>query len=710
MTLESRLVAAFEAVARDMSKVIGWLSARGKDIVCSDGSVFVMQGANYPGQGVPNGLDKMPYRSLIVGDVFREGTLDKMKRLGFNTVRLTVCEDSTWPGVSTANAANVSAALNPDLFNGASLISDIEVLDKIIAHCKVLGLRVILDMHNLTGAYDPSIEGKWYSTAHPNDVGATDGIPFEPRSEEQWIAAWEFLAERYKDEPIVCAYDLFNEPHDCTWDDDEYTGWPAAAERCATRIQAINPHALIIVEGVPQDIVVDGVSMSSGWSAGLTLVKSRPVALPVPNKVVYSAHEYASYATYKPEGVLDDLPIYTAATFPDILGRKFRLTWGHLLEDNFAPVLIGEFGAHLKVDPTMTPSYTAAHLAADTEWMNQLVDYHARTGFSWCVWVFGDYYDTGLFDSIIDPLPRPETFMPSQRLMDNSRQVREVPNPANKRGAVLKIADDGFTPFWDVGKPQGDTTQMSPHKGASVAIGANNRSLTFVSGNVQVAKAVNPPLVNSGRYYFEMTFLSGITSSNCAVGLASDADGANVQLGYDGIDDIGMFQNSGRVYTDGAATSTALDFSSQGDVVMVAYDLLTREVWFGVNGVWENDPVTAPGFVVSGTGQLYPAICGDEESQFIISAHELTCGYPTPDGFDYFGANAMEGEFSDAPIDGKAYVRKNGQWVPESKLAIRKTPSSSTDPGSAGEVFFDDDYLYVYVQDNQCKRLALSTW
>ena len=70
----------------------------------------------------------------------------------------------------------------------------------------------------------------------------------------------------------------------------------------------------------------------------------------------------------------------------------------------------------------------------------------------------------------------------------------------------------------------------------------------------------------------------------------------------------------------------------------------------------------------------------------------------------------MEGEFSDAPIDGKAYVRKNGQWVSESKLAIRKTPSSSTDTGSAGEVFFDDDYLYVYVQDNQCKRLALSTW
>lgn len=40
-------------VLTNIQSRIGWLSTNGKDIVLGDGSVFVLQGANYPGQGVP---------------------------------------------------------------------------------------------------------------------------------------------------------------------------------------------------------------------------------------------------------------------------------------------------------------------------------------------------------------------------------------------------------------------------------------------------------------------------------------------------------------------------------------------------------------------------------------------------------------------------------------------------------------------------------
>lgn len=649
-------------VLTNIQSRIGWLSTNGKDIVLGDGSVFVLQGANYPGQGVPNGLDKMPYRSIMIGDVFREGMLDKVKRLGFNSVRLTVCEDTTWPGAVTYSASSVNPTLNPDFYSNGNPIPDIEVLDKLIAHCKILNIRVILDMHNLTKGYNPSIEGKWYSTSHPNDVGSTDGVAFEPRSEEQWIAAWEFLANRYKDEPIVCAYDLFNEPHDCTWDDDPLTGWPAAAERCATRIQAINPHPLIIVEGVPQQIVVDGVEMSSGWSAGLTSARSRPVVLQVPNKLVYSAHEYASYSDLKPAGVLDDLPIYTAPTFPKILENKFRLTWGHILENNFAPVFIGEFGAHLKIDGSMDPPYTSAHLEADTAWANELIKYHKSTGFSWCVWVFGDYFDTGIFDSSVDILPRKETFDPIRRLMDNSRSVSSIPSPVNNKGATLRISEDGFTPYWDTDTDVvEDNTVMAPIDDASVSIGANKRTLTYVSGNVQVAKAINTPISDLGKYYFEVTFLYGYTSSNCAVGLASNLDGAHVQLGYDGTNDIGMFQTSGNIYSNGSKIYTGTSFDTVSDTVMVAYDANSRLAWFGVNGTWINS-LSSQGLSVHGTGQLYPAVCGDENSSFIINSHVTTCSYELPEGFLFFGDTADK-VVMDAPIDSTPYVRKDSKWT-----------------------------------------------
>lgn len=37
-------------------------------------------------------------------------------------------------------------------------------------------------------------------------------------------------------------------------------------------------------------------------------------------------------------------------------------------------------------------------------------------------------------------------------------------------------------------------------------------------------------------------------------------------------------------------------------------------------------------------------------------------------------------------------------------------PLNSNDPGTKGEVRFDTDYIYIYVDDNVWKRSSLSTW
>jgi len=43
-------------------------------------------------------------------------------------------------------------------------------------------------------------------------------------------------------------------------------------------------------------------------------------------------------------------------------------------------------------------------------------------------------------------------------------------------------------------------------------------------------------------------------------------------------------------------------------------------------------------------------------------------------------------------------------------LTTSKTPSSSSDSGSQGQIAWDNNYIYAYGTDSQWRRAALSTW
>jgi len=56
---------------------------------------------------------------------------------------------------------------------------------------------------------------------------------------------------------------------------------------------------------------------------------------------------------------------------------------------------------------------------------------------------------------------------------------------------------------------------------------------------------------------------------------------------------------------------------------------------------------------------------------------------------------------------GGALLQVNGNRV---RIATAKTPASASDTGTAGEICWDADYIYVAVGTNTWKRAALSTW
>jgi chitinase len=301
----------------------GYLSTAGNQMVESTGALFRMTGINWFGfetsAFMPHGLWQRSYRQFI--DVVAD-------ELGFNTLRLPFCNQALRFGTQ-ANGLNTFA--NPELVG----LSPLEMMDEVIRYAGTKNLRIFLDRHSAK-ADGLLLEDIWYI---PGDSYYT---------EERWIEDWVMLAARYANNPTVVGVDLFNEPKRNTqWSGP--TGWRQAAQRCANAIHAVNPNLLIIVEGVSMH---DGYSY--WWGGNLRGVRDDPVQLRIPNKLVYSAHDYPS-SVYQQQWFND-------ANYPDNLDEVWRENWGYIFEEGIAPLLVGEFGTRLESQ-------------SDEQWLASLMQY-----------------------------------------------------------------------------------------------------------------------------------------------------------------------------------------------------------------------------------------------------------------------------------------------------------------------------------------------
>jgi hypothetical protein len=147
------------------------------------------------------------------------------------------------------------------------------------------------------------------------------------------------LAQHYAGNTTVVGADLHNEPHSpaCWGCGDQTKDWRLAAERAGNAVLSVNPSWLIIVEGV-DSYNGDGY----WWGGNLQGAASVPVRLNVANRLVYSAHDYAT--SVYPQ------PWFSDPSFPGNLAGIWDKNWGYLYKNNVAPVLLGEFGTTL-ADP-----------------------------------------------------------------------------------------------------------------------------------------------------------------------------------------------------------------------------------------------------------------------------------------------------------------------------------------------------------------------
>ncbi|HYI55457.1 MAG TPA: cellulase family glycosylhydrolase, partial [Microlunatus sp.] len=318
-----------------------WLHTDGATIKTADGRPYVIKAVAWFGMETANCA---PHGLWQIG---LDDGLAQIASFGFTTIRLPFSNECLHASATTG----IDARTNPDLVG----LSPLLVMDRVVARAKAHGLTVILDRHRPESSAQSPL---WYTAQVP---------------ESQWIADWRMLAARYADEPTVIGADLHNEPHGqaCWGCGDQQRDWAAAATRAGNAVLEENPRLLVIIEGVERQ----GDGSATWWGGGLADVRQHPVRLAVPDRVVYSPHDYPS--SIHPQAWFGD------PNYPANLPEQWERTWGYLVTQDIAPVLLGEFGTRLQT-------------ASDRQWLTTLVAYLDENEISFAYWSFNpNSGDTG---------------------------------------------------------------------------------------------------------------------------------------------------------------------------------------------------------------------------------------------------------------------------------------------------------------------------
>jgi endoglucanase len=320
------------------------LATSGRRIVDRNGREVILQGVNWFGFETGNELVHGLWNRDYVDH------LRQIRSLGYNTLRLPF----------SLQSVRSTRTVTPDTSNGKNAAlagkTPLQALDVIVAEAGRQGLYVILDNHSTTN--DSYMHPFWYGNGF---------------TEDDWVATWEMLARRYANQANVIAADLKNEPHGkvsengSTWGEGGQNDWHRAATRAGNAVLAVASHWLILVEGIERP-VPGGTLEQNWWGGNLEGVRTKPVVLNVPNRVVYSPHEYGP-------GVYAQPWFSDPATMAEKLDARWQAGWGYIVDQNIAPVLIGEFGAK-NFDTSST----------EGRWMNQLIDYMIAKRMSWTYW------------------------------------------------------------------------------------------------------------------------------------------------------------------------------------------------------------------------------------------------------------------------------------------------------------------------------------
>jgi endoglucanase len=210
---------------------------------------------------------------------------------------------------------------------------DLEEIDRVAVAASKAGLRLILDNHTNESGHSErdnwgaqQKNGLWYDLGGSSDGTDGGGNPGTV-TDAKFLADWEFVARHYLGNQTVIGYDLRNEPlkwpHMSVWGGGSDRDIASMYTRVGNAILAIDPTKLIIVE--PPNSDCRGV-------------RKYPLKLAVPNKLVYSVHEYPG-----------EISGQKVSSGPGLIKRMNEM-WGWIYNENVGPIFVGEMGSSMVSD------------------------------------------------------------------------------------------------------------------------------------------------------------------------------------------------------------------------------------------------------------------------------------------------------------------------------------------------------------------------
>ena len=324
----------------DSVKGDDWLTTNGNKIVDMNGNEVWMTGCNWFGYNTGTNLFDGVWNCNL------KESLQGISNRGFNILRVPMSAELLlqWKSGNYPNA-NYNQALNSEL-NGKN---SLQIFDYVLDLCEEYGMKVLIDIHSANTD----------AAGHNYPVWYTDKI-----SAEQFKEALVWIADRYKDDDTIVAYDLKNEPHGAAgdqtraiWNDsNDANNWKKVAEDVAGAVLDKNPHALIIIEGIeiyPTDISANNFTSmdekdyhTTWWGANLMGVRKYPIDLGSEERnkqIVYSVHDYGPLVYQQPwfDG---------GFTYESLYKDAWHDYWLYIVEENIAPVFLGEWGGFMQGD------------------------------------------------------------------------------------------------------------------------------------------------------------------------------------------------------------------------------------------------------------------------------------------------------------------------------------------------------------------------
>ncbi len=312
-----------------------WLHTDGSHIYDKDGKEVWITGCNWFGYNTGTNLFDGLWNSVLTESV------DAIADHGFNLIRVPFSAEliNNWADGNYPQA-NYNNAYNTEL----NSMNSLEIFDYFLKLAEENGLKVMIDIHSANTDAAGHNANLWY----------TDRV-----SVKDYYAALEWMAERYRNNDTIVAFDLKNEPHGkpnegssaAKWDDSkDDNNWKYVAETAAAKVLAKNPDVLIMVEGTEIYPKTKGDYSSQNnddyyfnwWGGNLRGVKDYPVDLgEYSDKLVYSPHDYGPTVYQQPwfEGDYD---------YDSLMADCWKDNWFYIYDEGIAPLLIGEWGGFMR--------------------------------------------------------------------------------------------------------------------------------------------------------------------------------------------------------------------------------------------------------------------------------------------------------------------------------------------------------------------------